>query len=109
MDHKLRLKQFEAYAAARNVLAGAGLSVPQCPEEDVVNELEIKDTENGAVINLHGSIGWELDAREIARAIENIDAEKITVNINSPGGSLFGGACYCECFTQAFCGSYHCQ
>lgn len=44
-----------------------------------------------ATINIRGEVGWEVRPDEVADQIGEIDAKEIRVNINSPGGSLFGG------------------
>lgn len=41
---------------------------------------------------IYGEIGfWEVDALEVARAVEVLDVDELTVRINSPGGDVFDG------------------
>ena len=41
---------------------------------------------------IYGEIGWDgVTAEDLIRDLSEIDAKEITVRINSPGGSVFGG------------------
>lgn len=42
------------------------------------------------VINLHGVVGWDIDATEFAREIDNTTGD-ITLDLNSPGGYITAG------------------
>ena len=91
MDNKQRLQKFEAYNAARDLLVEAGMDAPKCPEKEILNELVVKETQDGAVIGIRGVIGQSVDAKLVSEAIADIQADKIIVEIDSVGGSLFAG------------------
>lgn len=54
--------------------------------------IEIKMVgEKSAEVFLFGEIGWEVDSGQFARELSGIDAEKLTVRVDSPGGDAYQG------------------
>lgn len=52
---------------------------------------KIQDRAGEAVVMLHGEFGWDFDSSSIVSQLNEIEADKITVRINSPGGDAFAG------------------
>lgn len=74
----------------RSVIGHTGKSTE--PKGEVVSRITPRMRVGGeASINIYGEVGWDIQPNVVMRAIQDIDAETIRVNINSPGGSLFGG------------------
>lgn len=40
---------------------------------------------------IYGEIGWDVQASEVVAQIQSMDAEDITVRVNSPGGDVYDG------------------
>lgn len=48
------------------------------------------DTKTAEVL-IFGDIGWEVNASEFATSLAELDAEALTVRVNSPGGNVYDG------------------
>ncbi|MFF2457617.1 head maturation protease, ClpP-related [Peribacillus simplex] len=62
-----------------------------------------KQTDEEYKLTIYGAIGgWfsENDAKSIRRKLDQVNAEKIYVHINSPGGSAFEGVAICNMLKQ---------
>lgn len=51
---------------------------------------------SSADLFIYGEIGWEVGANDLVMALAQLEAETITVRINSPGGDVFEGVAIYE-------------
>jgi ATP-dependent protease ClpP protease subunit len=63
-------------------------------EHKAATSFRLKHVEGARAADLliYGEIGfWDVEALDVARAVEALDVDEITVRINSPGGDVFDG------------------
>lgn len=53
--------------------------------------LHVRMAADGARIDMHGEIGWEITPPDVVRALREAGAAPVTVSLNSYGGSAFDG------------------
>jgi ATP-dependent Clp endopeptidase proteolytic subunit ClpP len=51
----------------------------------------VKGAANAAEIYFYGEVGWEITAQMVADEFKQLEAEKVNLYINSPGGDVFEG------------------
>lgn len=82
----MNIKNINLATATQNRNRAAARTAPmsiQCVHQPKARSAEIR---------IYGEIGfWEVEAANVAREIEALDVDEITVRINSPGGDVFDG------------------
>ena len=92
MNPRERYDKYSDYVQARAKAVLEGSKPPEVPKELSCGKTEVLVNNDGvAVVNIRGEIGWDVIPNWVVGEIDKIKADEIVVNINSGGGSLYGG------------------